>query len=435
MDTTFDAIIIGTGIIGSATAFELAKLGYKVLSVDRNAQIGHGSTSSSCAAIRMHYSTFIGTATAWEGYHYWANWADHLGLPSNATLATYQEYGCLVMKTPANGQLVKHTQMSHQLGIPTQDWSRQDILDRLPIYALDSYAPAKLMSDEAFGEPNGKQLEGGVFWPNAGYVNDPALAAQNLAKAATLNGAQTLLKATVTEILQEAGQVKGVKLASGESLFAPIVVNVAGPGSNIINAMAGVLDDMSIQTKALKQEVVYLPSPDGFDFERDGVIVSDSDIDIYCRPDAGNNIMLGTQEPPCDAKVWVDDELDWDDNFSDQWTTQALRYAQRVPTIGIPSRMQGIVSLYDVSTDWIPVYDKSSLGGFYMTCGTSGNQFKNAPLVGKIMAGIIDHCEAGHNQDAEPLQFRLPYIDQVIDTSFYSRKRAVNQESSFSVVG
>ena len=62
-----DAIIIGTGVIGTAVAFEMAKNGWKTLSFDRNAQIGHGSTAGSCAIIRMHYSTFDGTAFAWEG--------------------------------------------------------------------------------------------------------------------------------------------------------------------------------------------------------------------------------------------------------------------------------------------------------------------------------------------------------------------------------
>ena len=44
-----DAIIIGTGVIGTATAFEMAKAGWKTLSLDRNTQIGHGSTAGSCA--------------------------------------------------------------------------------------------------------------------------------------------------------------------------------------------------------------------------------------------------------------------------------------------------------------------------------------------------------------------------------------------------
>ncbi len=75
-----DIIIIGTGVIGTAIAYELAKQGKKTLSLDRNTQIGHGSTAGSCAIIRMHYSTFDGTAFAWEGYHYWRDWKDYLEL-------------------------------------------------------------------------------------------------------------------------------------------------------------------------------------------------------------------------------------------------------------------------------------------------------------------------------------------------------------------
>ena len=71
-----DALIIGTGVIGSAIAFELCKAGIKTLSLDRTQAVGHGSTAGSCAIIRMHYSTWDGTALAWEGYHYWRDWQD-----------------------------------------------------------------------------------------------------------------------------------------------------------------------------------------------------------------------------------------------------------------------------------------------------------------------------------------------------------------------
>ena len=102
MTTQPDAIIIGTGVIGTATAFEMAKNGWKTLSLDRQTQIGHGSTAGSCAIIRMHYSTFDGTAFAWEGYHYWRDWADYLGLPADASLAQFKECGCMVMRTEVN---------------------------------------------------------------------------------------------------------------------------------------------------------------------------------------------------------------------------------------------------------------------------------------------------------------------------------------------
>lgn len=435
MTETADAIIVGTGVIGAATAFELAKRGWKTLSVDRNAAPGHGSTGGSCAIVRMHYSTLDGTAFAWEGYHYWRDWEAYLGLPAGADLALFREVGCLVMKTEANGHLVKHMQYSAELDCPFEEWSPERIRERLPVYSLESFAPARRIDDPGFGEPNGRRIEGGVFWPKAGYVNDPALSAQNLMQAAMRNGARMKGRAEVVDILREGGRVTGLRLAGGEKIHAPVVVNVAGPGSSKINGMAGVTEDMTIDTRPLRQEVVHVPAPEGFDFEAYGTIVSDSDIACYCRPEKGNHILIGSEDPECDPHDWQDSDTEFPRDFTDQWTTQAMRYAQRVPALGIPSRTRGVVDLYDASTDWIPIYDASSLDGFYMACGTSGNQYKNAPIAGKMMAALIEYCEAGNNHDAAPLRFRLPYIGREIDVGFYSRKRPVNAESSFSVLG
>ncbi|WP_282027601.1 NAD(P)/FAD-dependent oxidoreductase [Ruegeria faecimaris] len=430
-----DAIIIGTGVIGAAIAFEMAKAGWKTVSLDRNAQVGHGSTAGSCAIIRMHYSTFDGTAFAWEGYHYWRDWAEYLGLPQGADLAQFRETGCLVMKTEANGLLEKHMKNSSALNCPFEEWSPEQVTDRLPVYSQDSFAPARRMDDPEFGQPNGRKMQGGVYWPQAGYVTDPALSAQNLMDAAKQHGAEVRTGAEVVEILTDDGRVSGVRLASGEDIHAKVVVNVAGPGSAIINGMADVLDDMTIQTRPLRQEVVHVPAPEGFDFENDGTIVSDSDIACYCRPEHGNHILVGSEDPECDPHQWCEDDVTYNRDFTDQWTTQAMRYAQRVPSLGIPSKTRGVVDLYDASTDWIPIYDKSSLPGFYMACGSSGNQYKNAPIAGKMMTALIGYCEDGADHDSAPLQFELPYIGRTIDVGFYSRKRPINKESSFSVLG
>ncbi|MDA4844778.1 FAD-dependent oxidoreductase [Hoeflea poritis] len=198
--------------------------------------------------------------------------------------------------------------------------------------------------------------------------------------------------------------------------------------------MAGALDDMTISTNALRQEVVHVPAPEGFDFFGNAFVTSDSDIACYCRPEKGNFILVGSEDPECDPREWVDPD-DYDTNFTDQWTHQAQRYAQRVPSLGIPNRTKGVVDLYDVSDDWIPIYDKSQVPGYYMAIGSSGNQFKNAPIAGKMMAALVEYCEAGNDHDASPLQFDLPYIGRTIDVGFYSRKREINRESSFSVLG
>ncbi|MEC7982495.1 MAG: FAD-dependent oxidoreductase, partial [Pseudomonadota bacterium] len=221
-----DAIIIGTGVIGTAVAFEMAKNGWKTLSLDRNSQVGHGSTAGSCAIIRMHYSTFDGTAFAWEGYHYWRDWKDYLGLPETADLAQFKECGCMVMRTEANGRLDKHLANSRDLDIPVEEWDAATIRERLPIYSLDSFAPPRRIDDPDFGTSNGQSIEGALYWPNGGYVTDPALSSQNMADAARLHGAEFRLGVEVVDILRADGRVTGVKLASGEEIHAPVVVNV-----------------------------------------------------------------------------------------------------------------------------------------------------------------------------------------------------------------
>ena len=79
-------------------------------------------------------------------------------------------------------------------------------------------------------------------------MDDPMLSAKNLAYAARQNGAEFMFRSDVTSIdrASDGTTVAGVTLASGESITAPVVVNVGGPHSSIINRLAGVVDDMNI---------------------------------------------------------------------------------------------------------------------------------------------------------------------------------------------
>lgn len=434
MTERYDAIIIGAGIIGAATAFELAKKGYRTLSVDKLPAAGYGPTSHSCAIIRVHYSTFDGTALAYEGYFYWKDWAGYLGTADELGLARFVDCGALIMQTDMNGHMAKHCSLADQLGIPYERWSPDRIRERLPIFQLNRFWPPKRMDDPGFGEPTGGDIPGAIFFPTAGYISDPQLATHNLQRAAESHGAEFLFRRSVVEIVKTDGRVSGVRLDDGREIASPVVVNVAGPHSAMVNAMAGADGDMTITTRPLRQEVVHVPSPAGFDFEARGLVVSDSDIACYSRPETGNHILIGSEDPECDPREWVDPD-DYVTDFTDQWTHQAQRYGQRVPSLGIPGRMRGVVSLYDVSDDWIPIYDKSAVPGFYMAVGTSGNQFKNAPVAGKMMAALIDYCEGGGDHDSHPLRLRLEHTGREVDVGFYSRRREINRESSFSVLG
>jgi sarcosine oxidase subunit beta len=430
----YDSIIIGAGVIGSAIAFELAKRGHRTLNIDKLPAAGYGSTSNSCAIIRVHYSTLDGTALAYDSYFYWKRWRDYLGVDDERGLAVFHDTGALILKTEQNGHLEKVARLVASLDIPHEHWDADHIRERLPIYDLHRFGPPRPLDDEAFGQPSGGEIGGGIFFPTAGYINDPQLASHNLQRAAEAVGATFLFNRKVVEIPRAGGRVAGVVLDDGTRIEAPLLINVAGPHSNVINRMAGVDDDMKITTRALRQEVVHVPSPAGFDFEKAGFVVSDSDIGCYVRPETGNHILVGSEDPECDEREWVDPDH-YDRDFSDQWTTQAYRLAQRVPNLGIPSRKRGCVDLYDVTADWLPIYDRSSLPGYYMAIGTSGNQFKNAPVVGMLMSELIEYCEAGNDHDAVPYHYRLNNVDHELDLKSFSRLREINPDSSFSVLG
>ena len=97
--------------------------------------------------------------------------------------------------------------------------------------------------------------------------------------------------------------------------------------------------------------------------------------------------------------------------------------------------MRGAVDIYDVSDDWLTIYDCSFIESFYMAFSSSGNQFKNVPVAGKIMEKLVEYCESGNDHDHSPMQFQLSQIYYPLNTGNMSRLRKINPNSSFSVLG
>jgi sarcosine oxidase subunit beta len=56
-------------------------------------------------------------------------------------------------------------------------------------------------------------------------------------------------------------------------------------------------------------------------------------------------------------------------------------------------------------------------------------------VVGRMMAELVDACEKGLDHDKQPFQFKLPHLGRSINVGFFSRKREINYNSSFSVNG
>jgi sarcosine oxidase subunit beta len=445
MNKEYDAIIIGAGVIGAPIAFELAKLGYKTLSIDKLSDAGEGSTAGSCAIVRAHYSTEDGVAMAYEGFKYWLDWENYLEqVEDEKGLAKYMNTGSILVKSRGHDwrKVQKHYDA---VGVKYEVWDNEKIKEMVPVYDMHEFWPVRRPEDpEFFAEP-ANMLEGALFCPEGGYVNDPVLSAHNIMRAAEARGSEFMFNAEVVEVRSKDNQVLGVSLKDGTQIDAPVVVNAAGPHSYKVNQMAkGVYEGCNIKTKALRHEVMHVPAPEGYDYLNTGYHTSDGDVACYYRPEAGNMFLIGSEDPECDPQEWVDPDEFYAGNGGPgrnnqlteaQYKAQAYRCAKRVPTMQVPNQPRGVCDLYDCSDDWIPIYDKSDMKGFYMAIGTSGNQYKNAPVVGAMMAELIDACEKGLDHDKEPFQFKMRYIGRTFNMGFFSRKREINYDSSFSVNG
>ena len=417
------AVVVGAGIIGCSIALELARRDWDVTVVDKGGSPGCGTTSASSAMIRFNYDSLAEATLAWEAAARWVDWENYLGAVDPAGMARYLRTGVLVL----DGHLMdRELNLAHikTLGIAYEELTAQEIRERWPALDPARIGPSCRVEDEHFwDEPTGEL--GGFYQPDAGFMDDATLAAHNFAHAAQENGARFRWHATVTGVLRDDARVLGVTLSDGTEIPAEVVVNAAGPWSHKLNEMADVLGDFTSTTRAVEQEVISVPSPSGFGME-DGTGVHDPDFATYFRPHPGGTIIVGSFEPPCDPLVFVDTPDDVvTAPTAANWEVQSLRLARRLPGLQIPNAKSGIVSAYDVTDDWVPTYDKTALGGFYVAIGTSGHQFKAAPFVGEAMAHLVDAVEAGHDHDTDPLVVHGRYTGVDLQLGYFSRLREV----------
>jgi sarcosine oxidase, subunit beta len=455
-----DALVVGAGVVGTSIALELTRAGLKVFVVDKAAGPGHGSTSASSAIVRFNYSTWEGVACSWESRHRWARWEDHLGYRDPNGLARFHRRGMVFLDAPIAPRS-KVLALFDAAGIPYEEWDAATLRSRLPGIDVGAYYPPKPVTDAGFFAEARDQL-GAVFTPDAGYVDDPRLAAANLAAAARHRGARFGYRRTVVALARR-GDVWHLDLDTGDSLEAPVVVNATGPWSSALNRLVGAEGDFTIGVRPMRQEVHHVALNRLVGAEGDFTIgvrpmrqevhhvaappgltptdaffpaIADVDLGTYLRPDAGGNMLVGGIEPECDPLEWVTDpDLASPLPTVERFEAQVLRAARRFPDLGVPNRPRGIAGVYDVADDWTPIYDRTALPGFYVAIGTSGNQFKNAPTIGSLMAELITRVEGGHDHDRDPVRFRCPTTRHEVNLGAFSRRRDINTESSGTVLG
>ncbi len=391
MSAVFDAIIIGAGIMGCSTGFQLAQRGLKVAIFEKG-EIGTGSTGKSSAIIRQHYSNELTARMALYSLRVFQNFAERVGGESGFT-----QTGFIALASAKDQAGLKaNIALQQQVGINTRLISLDDLRELMP-----GLATADLVS--------------AAYEPDSGYA-DPYLTVNAYAGAARKLGAKIFLDTEVTGVRFAGGKVIGVDTPAGQ-FDAPIVLNSAGPWGARVAKMAGV--DTPIN--ACRVQVTFFRRPQAYAAPHP--VVVDFINATYFRSETGNLTLLGLIDP-AEANAVVDP-----DNFNEQVDFQFVldlgeQLVKRYPVMETSENTGGYSALYAITPDWHPIVDELIPGsGFFISAGFSGHGFKLGPAAGVMIADMLT---GKSDPEFDPHLFRL---------SRYAENKPVRGQYEYSIAG
>jgi sarcosine oxidase len=364
----YDAIVIGTGGVGSAAAYHLARRGVKVLGLDRFPG-GHdrGSSHGQTRIIRQAYFEHPDYVPLLKrAYELWSE------LERKASQQLFHRVGLLQIG-PENGPVVHGVLESarlHQLNV--EKLSAAEIAGRWP----------------AFRVPDGSV---GAYEPGAGYLRVEACVLAHLA-AADRCGAE-LKSGIAVESWRADGNGVRVTTDQGEFHAAKLVIT-AGPWAPQI------LADLGIHLEVRRKHLYWLGTTDAaLDYSRCPTFLYEVPQGVFY----GFPMMdsLGLKVAEHSGGVVVDDPLN-DPRLLDERDLSRVRgfLAQCMPTATGPLNRHA-VCFYTMSPDEHFIVDRHPQSSrVVFAAGLSGHGFKFTSVLGEALAEM-----AVEGRTSLPVQF------------------------------
>lgn len=357
--STWDAIVIGAGVIGTSVAYNLAAMGAKRVLVLERDQIGSGTTSQSSGILRTHYSVVENIALAQQSWAIFENFAEHLQ-DENAS-AGLVRCGYLIA-APEGSKLAPLSEAlaaQEARGIEVLRLSPQEAAERLPICRFDDAA-----------------LIG--FEPDAGFA-DAYLVASSYARAARRLGVKFMEGERVTRLLLEQQRVVGVETNSGV-FHAPVVISTQNIWSHELTQWTGI----EVLLLPERHKVIALEGPEAYTYSMPVYKDLGSPGMLYCRSYGGRQ-MLVSEGTAGEALSGPDNNQG--DISMDDVAHVGEQVSQRFPSFAEAGLASAWTGVYDVTPDWNPVLGAvPDVPGLVVGFGFSGHGFKLSPAVGRVLA-------------------------------------------------
>jgi sarcosine oxidase subunit beta len=352
MERTADAIIIGAGVMGTSTAFQLVQRGVKRVVVVEKSTVAAGSSGKSSALVRMHYTFLPEARLALASLKWFQEWHDRVGGRCGFT-----KTGFIRLAAPDKTALLhRNVERLQHVGINTSLISGGDLRQLDPTVETGDIAVA-------------------AYEPDSGYADGYATA-QAFMEAARRGGATLRQGITVTGFQVQGERIQGVETTSG-AITAPIVISTAGPWSGPLLRRIGI--DLPLVPS--RHQIMILERPPVVSAPLT-YITSGS---LYFRPDSAGLTLVG-YGPGQDG---VDPDAYRDSVDDDIKTEGAVRIAQRLPAMQHAGMRRGYAGCYTMTPDGKMIVDQApGISGLYIGTGFSGTGFKISPAVGIALAEL-----------------------------------------------
>lgn len=359
----YDIIIVGGGVMGSASAYYLMSAdSLKVAVIERDPLYAKASTPLSIGNVRTQFNLKENVEISQYAYSFLEKFEETMTVNDVRPHIGWHREGNLFLVEAKNRDAAKDQMtMQQHLGCNVEWWTEEKLAQRLPQCKLENFV-------------------GGTYGPDEGTMDPHAVLMGFKAKAKSL-GAEYITDEVVA-ISADKGAVTGVALASGKALSAKIVLNCAGAWAGEIAKTAGV----EIPVVPVKRQVFAVdPQIKQESLPRLTVLPSG----LYIARETGGMLFV--------SKTMAEDPVGFDFTWDDKRFMEIVwpELAEFIPELETLKLIRGWAGLYAVNTldanailgEW------PELKGFYLANGFSGHGFQQAAAVGRHMSELITATE------------------------------------------
>jgi glycine/D-amino acid oxidase-like deaminating enzyme len=208
------SLVVGGGVLGLASAYELAEGGADVTLLERGS-VGAENSVRTGGGVRAQFGTAVNVRLSQASIPVWASFAERFGVDPD-----YRRPGYLFLaRTEATAAgLRENVALQNDLGVASEYLDPETAREHCP-------------------ELRAEQFVGAAYCETDGYL-DHHRAVQGYHEAALEAGVEIRTGTPVVDVRRRDGRVVGVDTPT-ESLDADVVVNAAGAWGGRIAAMAG----------------------------------------------------------------------------------------------------------------------------------------------------------------------------------------------------